>query len=146
MRMKIWEIVGVFAYTQVFALLESVILVVTLILIAELLPYQLLLKHFTTQAVLTSILATLWIIPLHYKAKILSNFPNFENSWLGAVWFGIVVALVIGFSYFLNHYSSFERAFRIFIEKLTVVSLFYLVVDLASLVIILVRNLVIATV
>ena len=142
MRMKAWQIVGVFSYTQVFALLESIILLLALILIAELLPYQLFLKHFTTQAALISILATLWIIPLHYKYQILTSFPILENSWADAVWFGIFVTLVIVFSVLFHRNSGLERSFQKFLDKLTVVSLLYLIVDIFGLVVILVRNLV----
>ncbi len=142
MRMKIWEIVGVFSYTQVFALLESIILVLALILVAELLPSQLFLKHFTTQAALIGILGTFWIIPLHYKSQILASFPFFDNSWVSAAWFGIFVALIIVISILFQHFSKLERAFQWFIDKLTTVSLLYLIVGISSLLVILVRNLV----
>jgi hypothetical protein len=144
MRMKIWEIVGVFAYTQVFAFLESSLLLLSLIIIAELLPYPLFLKHFTTQAALISILATLWIIPLHYKTQILTIFPKFENSWASGIWLGIFVALVVGLSFLLSRYKRLERAFDTFIDKLTVVSSLYLIVDISSLLIVLIRNVVFA--
>jgi hypothetical protein len=144
MRMRIWEIVGVFSYTQVFAILESIILVLVLILIAELLPYQLFLEHFTVQAALAGILGTFWIIPLHYKSQILAAFPVLENSWAAVVWFGFFVALVIAFSVLFRRYSRIEQAFQKFIDKLTTVSLLYFIVGLSSLVVILIRNLVAA--
>ena len=144
MRMKIWEIVGVFSYTQVFALLESIFLVLTLILIAELLPYPLFLKHFTTQAALICILGTFWVVPLHYRSQILAEIPIFANSWASAAWFGIFVALLIAISFLFRRYSRLERGFQTFIDKLTAVSLLYLIIDISSLAVILVRNLVFA--
>lgn len=144
MRMKIGEILGVFAYTQVFALLESILVLVVLILIAELLPYQLFLKHFTTQAALLCLLATLWILPLHYKAQILAAYPEFENNWTGIFWFGVFFALVLVISFLFRHYSRIEHSFQTFIDKLTVVSMVYLIVDIASLGIVIVRNLIFA--
>lgn len=144
MRMKIWEIVGVFSYTQVFALFESILLVLLLILIAELLPYRLFLEHFPTQAALICILGTFWVIPLHYRAQILAVFPIFEKSWASAAWFGLFVSLVFAVSLLLQRNSRLERAFQTFIEKLTAVSLLYLIVDISSLAVILIRNLVFA--
>jgi hypothetical protein len=144
LRMKIWEIMGVFSYTQVFALLESILLLVVLIVLAELLPNQFFLKYFTTQAALISILASLWIIPLHYKGQILAAFPIFKNSAAGVVWFGIFVALAVGFSLLFRRFSGMERVFHIFIDKLTVVSMLCLILDITSLILILVRNLIFA--
>jgi hypothetical protein len=144
MRMKIWEIIGIFAYTQVFALLESTLFLLILIFIAELLPYQLFLKHFTSQGALISLLATLWIIPLHYKSQILDAFPRFENTWIWAIWLGLFIALVFGISLLFRRYSKLEQSFHKFIDKLSVVSMMYLTVDVASLGIIIIRNLVFA--
>jgi hypothetical protein len=144
MRMKIWEIVGVFAYTQVFALLESILLLVVLILIAEILPRHLFLEHFTTQAALVSLLVTLWIIPFHYKVQILAAFPSFENRWVGFFWLGLFVTLTIGICLLFRRYTKFEQGFQVFVEKLTVVSMLYLIVDVVSLVIIIARNLIFA--
>jgi hypothetical protein len=144
MRMRIWDIVGVFSYTQVFALLESILLVLVLILIAELLPYQLFLDHFTTQAALAGILGTFWVIPLHYESQILAAFPMLENSRAAAAWFGILVVLVIALSVLFRCYPRLERSFQTFIDKLTTVSLLYLIVGMSSLVVILIRNLIAA--
>jgi hypothetical protein len=144
LRMKIWEIVGVFSYTQVFACFESLLFLVVLILIAGLLPQQVFLKYFITQATLIGLLASIWIIPLHYKDQILAIYPKFENSWTKASWLGIFIVLVIGISFLFRRYSGLEKAFRTFIDKLAVVSMLYLIVDFTSLFIILARNLIIA--
>jgi hypothetical protein len=141
LRMEIWEILGVFSYTQAFALIESIILLLVLVLVAELLPYRLFLKNFTTQAALITILATLWIIPLHYKDQILAAFPKLENSWAAAIWLTTLIALAIGLGFLFHRRSGLEWAFQAFIDKLTAVSSIYLIVDMTSLIIILVRNL-----
>jgi hypothetical protein len=141
LRMNIWEITGVFSYTQFIVLLDCIIILFFVLGLAIVLPRKYFLSQFTPQATITSYLAILWIIPFHYRTSLIQIHPKFEEPWFNWLWLGIMTALFISSIYVVKKSSRLQRGIQIFVDKLSLVSSMYLILSLISLIIIFFRNL-----
>jgi hypothetical protein len=131
-----WDSVSIFAYTQAFALLESVVVLFVLVVLSIVLPVRFFRDKFAAQgSVMVFVAACL--------AVLLRAFDLGLRSWnFGELLLGLVLSLVpIGASCVLVHCSQrLEDAIGAFAERLTLMLYVYVPLGLLSLVFVVARN------
>ena len=133
LRMTYSELLAAGAYTLVFALLESVLLFLALVLLAVLLPASWLREGFAVRGVLVLCVLLAWL----FLSPRLQNQPPWASVLLLAV---LLVAL--GLSYkLLRNQQGLAHTIRDLLERLSLLSGLYLALDLLSLLLVLARNL-----
>lgn len=135
-KLTIWELIGAIAYTQVFALLESVIFL-TLFLAARLiLPRKWFADQFVPATSLLVVVITLWAIAAHNYDKVIRNWGGRDFlPWLLLIVVSLIIPLLV---------SRLERARNIttaIVERASILAFVYLFIDSLSIIIIVARNL-----
>lgn len=133
---SISEIVGAFSYSQLFAFFESALFLLGLIAAAVVLPGQLLRDRFAVQAGTIALLSSGWAVVLQQMA---ANLPSWSPQTFAAL--GGLYLLSIGVACILIHrFAVLETGVRVFIERLTVLLYLYAPLTAASVVVVIVRN------
>lgn len=131
-----WDNISIFAYTQAFALLESVVILFVLVVLSILLPVRFFRDRFAAQGSVMVFVAACW-------AVLLRAFDLGLRSWgLNEFLLGLALSPVpIGASCALVHCSDrLARAIEAFAERLTVLLYIYVPLGLLSLVLVVARN------
>lgn len=144
MRLDIGEIAGVFAYTQSFILFETFLILLCVIALACLLPRQLILDRFVSQGAILVLVTSFWVIPVHYQERIVSKLSLNVTNYLIFIFILALTYMVsmFGLSIILRRYPRFESGFQSFVDRLVVLSAIYGLLDLASLFIVIYRNII----
>ncbi len=129
-----WDLISIFAYSQAFALLESAIFLLVLILLSMILPARLFRHRFVAQGSVVMFLAAIYALVFQFK-----SWTDFSSTVL---FLGAVLYLVLnGVAYVLvKRYKRLEQAIHAFVEQLTVLLYFYVPVTLVSVIIVIARN------
>jgi len=139
--MSIWRILSVASYVLAFALFESLLIFGLIFLICLLLPERLFgvkLIHLVAIIVITvSILISFIHLYDYWEIDSLS-FADWIVSW---VLFGLFVTITLLF--FLTRYNRVQKGFQSVIDRLAILSLVYISLDILGLFVITVRNLIV---
>ena len=134
--MNLWEMAGVIAYTQAFALLETLLIVSIFVVVAFVLPG----KWFRDDLVVTStaimFVLTIWLIILHYNSAWIED-RNARALALWGVTFLVALVVLIGFS---RKWEAADSISMQVISRLSILAVLYLAIDLVSVLIIAIRN------
>ncbi len=123
LRASIPEVIGVYAYVQGVALLESVILVGFIILLAAILPHLLLRTQFVAKGAVLVIILAFWAMSIQAQGEVILR------------WNLLPLAAVIFVSLFLVHRSQqVAERIRASVERLMVLSLVYIFIDIAAII------------
>ena len=136
LRLSTWELVGVVSYTLVFAFVESLIILFVFVLIAAILPERFFRQKFVSISVIFIVLAAIWVIPIHL-------YEDTIRSWgmLGAVGFlSLVLISFIAAYAFVFRSSKFEESILSVAQRVTVLAVLYVLVDLAAFMVLVSRN------
>lgn len=136
LRLSISELLGVVAYTQVFALLESAFVLVFFLVVSFLLPKRWLAYQFVPATSILVFVATLWAIAAHNYDKVIRNWGAREFlPWLILVMISLALAWVL-----VSRSKKVRNAIVELVDRATVLAAVNLFIDSLSLVIILIRN------
>jgi hypothetical protein len=130
------DVFGAFAYTQLFAFFESLVVCLGLVLASVLLPRRVLRDKFVSQAAMLALLLSTWAIVLQL---IFLKHSSWSVKTL-ALW-SIPCLIAIGVSYLLiERYRRVEQAIRSLVERLSVLTYVYVFLTVVSVIAILLRN------
>lgn len=136
LRLSIWDLIGVIAYTQALALVESIIILLGLLLLAALLPQ----KWFRDKAVAlsTAIVFSVaaWVIAAQINFEVIRTLP--VRSLLP--WFAACLASAAFFYALVYRYKRLETLIVSFVDRLLTLAFGYLLVDILSILVIVARN------
>ena len=132
LHMPSWELLGAAAYTLTFALLESLLLLLALIVLAFVLPASLLRHSFAVKGTVILSTAASWVCFLAL-AKIELPLLPIRAFWAYCLSLGLAYAL-------LSRFSSMTRAIEALLERLSVLSNLYVMADLIGLLVVVARN------
>jgi hypothetical protein len=135
MRMDLWDAIGAIAYTQVFALVESLILWAALVFLGLILPKRWFADRFVAQASAMVGVFSIWILARHYLFEL---YPTLDQ---GARPF-LIVIITLSFLilwFMINRFTRLNIALMSIAGRLAVLGFVYLLLDVASLLIILTR-------
>jgi hypothetical protein len=139
--LRIWDLLGTFAYAQTFALVESIMILGIVVLLAVVLPPRLLRSKLVAKG---SVLALLIV-----GSAVVVQFVGIK-PWLGArpwlskkLYLGIALFLLaLGASWVLiDRHKRVETSVVSFAQRLTVLLYFHVPIALLSVVIVILRNL-----
>ena len=136
LQMNIWDLIGVISYTQMFVLLESIIIFLSLILLSIILPAGWFRNKFVALSTGVVFLPACWFFLAHVNDLILLDW-GFRQFLPWVTLFFLSQFLV----FLLIHYSQkVESVIILFVDRVMVLSFVYLLLDLASVLIIVIRN------
>ncbi len=141
LRLTIWDILGVFAYTQIIALLDSLLLLIGLIIPSLFFSPSVRKDHFVPIASAVGYIAMIWIIPYHFLNVLAEWSPLFLQSWVAWLWVGLFILVSGSTVYLIQSSSKLRNGILSFIDRITPLSWIYLFSNLASVLIVIIRNL-----
>ncbi len=133
--MNIWDVVGVTSYVLAFALFESLIYVLPLMLVALILPEKTR-SHFVPLGSLAAIITGVWLM-----------FVNIRGFYYGAVTLeqfllglGLYLISILVPSFLILRFRRFEQAIASIVDRFTVLAYIYLPLACIGALIVLIRN------
>jgi hypothetical protein len=136
-RVSTWDFLGVIAYILTFALVESLVVFLAILLIAFILPSRIFRSKFVALSSIVILVATGWFVYLQYHDEYIQG-RQFVPL---AVW-GFSFIVVLASSIFLIHRSrKLEKTFFSLAQRLAILSILYIFVDMLGVTIIILRNL-----
>jgi hypothetical protein len=137
LRLPLWDVVGLVAYTQVFALLESGFLFLGIVVLSLILPAAWLRQRLPVQGLLLVLAATAAAVVFHYAEDALRGLGVIGLAGLAL----LPLVLFGGGSYAVRRSPRLETAARAFVERVSVLSYLYVFVSVVGLIIVIARNL-----
>lgn len=136
-QMAAWDVVGVVAYVQAFALVESTVVFVPLLLLSVVLPLGWFRDKFVAVGTGIVYLSAAWCVlaQLHDDALRAWRFRQLV-PWLAAFFASLLLVSAL-----IHRSSRAEALITSFVERVTVLASAYLLVALAAVGIVLIRNL-----
>jgi hypothetical protein len=136
LRLNTWDLIGMIAYTQVFALTESIIVFLALLLLGIILPIRLVGDKFVALAGMLVLLSSIWAVLAHYNQEIFGA----EQIKQLAFWFAVYLVSIGALFVLVHRYQSLERLIRSLASRLVVLAFVYVSIGLASVVVVFLRN------
>jgi hypothetical protein len=136
LRLSYWELAGVISYTLLFALVESLIVLVFLIILAALLPARIFRDKFVSISTIFVFLAALWIIPVRI-------YENTIRSWgmigLLGVLFLALISFLISYLVVLKS-KKVDQIINSLMQRVTLLAYVYVFIDIVAVIIVFSRN------
>ncbi|MCJ7537141.1 MAG: hypothetical protein WA997_05425 [Anaerolineales bacterium] len=132
----IWEMIGIMSYPLAFALLESILFLIGLIILAVVLPRKILRDNFIAMGSLTALLATLGMILAHLYGEDFGIWLVRDFGKYLLLLIGLVLVSWVAVYYFKRLAKTIESV----VNRLTPLSTVYLAVDILAVFVILIRN------
>jgi hypothetical protein len=135
-QMSMWDVAGTAAYPLAFALLESVIVFIPVVILGLILPASLRGDKFLPLITALVLLVSIWVGILHFSLGALQAWGTVELLLgLGAFLLSLVVVFVL-----VARSEKLSSAITAFAKRLAVLSALYLLIDIFGLIVIVVRN------
>lgn len=136
LRLSAWDLIGIIAYTQLFALLESVLVFVALIILGGVLPARLFRDKFVPQSSMAVLLTSSWVMLAHSYSGIF----NPDRVKQLALWFALYL-ISLGLAYAaVQRYQKLQALLRAFGNRLMVLSSVYIAIGVLSAAVVVLRN------
>lgn len=124
-KMNMWEVLGALAYTQSFALFETVIVVLLLALLFFVLPRFFVGEQVVPIGMMIVLPVTIWLIILQLNTDWIDD----RNATALAIW-GISLIVVLGTSIFLARRSEkVQGILQTVSDRIVVLAVFLLIID-----------------
>lgn len=133
--MNIWDMWGAMAYTQLFALVESLVLALLLVIAAFILPGRLLRNDLVPSSAVIMFVLAGWILILDSFNLISErNYPALTG------WF-VSLLVFLGISLWLSkRWKALQLSIDQLVGRFSVLAAVYLIVDAISIITIVIRN------
>jgi hypothetical protein len=135
-QMSLWDVIGVVSYPQMFVLFESVVIFLPLVLLSALLPAGWFRDKFVALATGIVYLSVVWFILAHIYDLTL-------RYWgLGQLlpWIGLFLFSQILFFFLIHSSHKLQSIIVSWVNRVAVLSIVYLLIDLISVLIVVIRN------
>ena len=126
-QMSLWDLIGVVSYPQMFALFESVVIFLPLLLLSALLPAGWFRDKFVALATGIVYLSVVWFILAHILGQFLP-------------WIGLFLFSQILFFFLIHSSHKLQSTIVSWVNRVAVLSIVYLLIDLISVLIVVIRN------
>ncbi|RMH02228.1 MAG: hypothetical protein D6706_00455 [Chloroflexi bacterium] len=136
LRLSMWDLLGVVAYSLLFALLETAVVTVFFVVLGMMLPQRWIQGRFVSLATLLVMISAVWFVVLHYNSQAIENR---QIVTLG-IWLASYLLVMGGAVLALYRSQRVETAVAAFVQRLVVLSFFYIVVDIFGLFIVISRQ------
>lgn len=133
------EIFGVFSYLMAFALIESIIIMSTLIVVGIILPGKWFREGFAWKAFITTLVAGIAMILLNnYLFSLNNTMPAMNVIYLSA---GITFVLLISLIWIFQNNPQLQKFFLAVQERMQIFIYFYIPLGIIGLTVVVLRNL-----
>jgi len=129
LKANLWQIMGVFAYTFAFTLIESLLIFGSLVMIAIIFPTKFFRARFVHRG-------TLIAISIAVSALIINFWVLAENKWIISI---IAISFLLLLIY-LSQRPKESKLMNSFAERLTVISIIFIFTDMLSVFYIILRQ------
>jgi hypothetical protein len=137
LRLNTWDLIGAVAYTQAFALVESMITCFLLVIPTMILPGRFFRNKFPSIATAVISLTSLWFILAHNNDQTIRLWG--AKQFL--IW-GVVYAITVVASIFLVYkFEILHRIIDAILQRLSMLSSIYVFIGVVSFIVVIVRNL-----
>jgi hypothetical protein len=135
-HLDLLKLVSIFAYTQAFALFESVVMCGSLVLLAMLLPGTTLRDRFVATSNAAIIVVAGWAVAAQVYDDTIRTWPvSILLLWVGVVCASVVVSAIL-----VRQWRAFERMMITFGKRMTPFLYVYLPISLLSVAVVIIRN------
>jgi hypothetical protein len=135
-RLSLWDIVGIIAYTLVFALLECLVIWLAVVLLSIVLPKRWFRERFVALGTMIVLLTSGWAILAHFNDEALAQW----SAWDSFLWFGLYLVSLGVFYTLVFRFDRLERWIVSFADRLLILAYLYLLLDFLAFVIVALRN------
>lgn len=143
LQMSLGSALAVLAYALALALIESLLALGTLVLAAMALPRRVFQERRVALVALGFLMTFLWVIPVHFQTTILNrlswNMIAYQALVMG--WLLSYLSALIFFSHRLLRRGEFHQRVIAFFDRLSLLALIYLPIDVICLLVVIWRNL-----
>jgi hypothetical protein len=136
LRLNYWDLFGVIAYTQIYALIESIVVVISLIIIAALLPSKLFRSKFVAIGTIAIIITSIWFILAHYNDEVIRLW-GFKQFVIALLLF--LMSLLVPYFIVLRS-TNLRNIIDSIVQRIAVLAFVYIMIDILSIVVIIIRN------
>ena len=140
--MRVGQIVGIFAYMQVIALIEGFLLFVLATLLAIVLPRRIFLNNYVPQVTLLVLAMAFWAIGVHLYSEQVALGDVARDHALHYYWIAVWTVVFLALSILIRFKSRLNSLLLSFVDRLTFVSSVYLFFAVISLPVVILRNLI----
>lgn len=137
LRLDVWELVGVIAYTQAFALLETILIWGLIMLLTLILPRRLTGERFMPLISTLIFIHALWVGILHVSFETFRAMSTFQLLSIPLLYLLSVTMAVL----LVLRSGRFNTLLRSILDRLAVLVSLYIIIDILSILVILMRNL-----
>lgn len=134
LNLDFWSLASILAYALAFALLESVVLLLGLVLLAAVFPQRLFRDRFVAQSGVIILLTTGWAIVLQ-RPEVAAW--TLKPLLLSAV---VYLILVVVSCVLVYRYKRLEKAMDALVERLTVFLYIYIPASFLGVIVVILRN------
>ena len=136
LRMSIWQLIGVIAYVQAFALVESLAIAALLIIISIILPKRIFRDNIISISAMFIFVTALWAVLAHYSEDTIRLWRIKEFlPWI------TIYIFSIGIGYYLvQRFEQLAKTIRLMVDRISVLAFFYVFIGMVSIVIVIFRN------
>jgi hypothetical protein len=136
LRLPLWDVVGLVAYTQAFALVESILFFAGVVGLSLVLPAAWLRQRLPLQGLLLVVVATVAAATFHYAEHTLRSFGILGLGFLVLM---PLLLFALG-SYLVRRYGWLEKGALAFVRRISVLSYLYVSIGFVGLLIVIARN------
>lgn len=138
LRLNAWDLIGMIAYNQAFALLESALVFLVLVLGALLLPPRWRQVEFHALATGMVFTSTAWFVLVHFNDDAIRLWGMGQFARWGLVY----LASLAGVFLLIQRFAPVARGLSVITHRLSVLSVFYALTGAGGLLLVILRNLV----
>ncbi len=135
LRLTLWDLLGVISYDLLFALVETVIVFVGLVLLAAVLPPKWMSRRMVVVSAVILFVLSLWVAFLHYNSQLIER----RQIVALALWGISLVAVLAGLLWTILQRPAIEKKVKSFVQQLANLSFLYLFFDVIAIIIVLIR-------
>jgi len=136
-QLNAWEIIGGISYTLTFALIESVFLFVLVLIVNFIVPKQFFAEKFILNSTILALLIFIWAILVQKNYdSIISLDGKIILFLFSIILLSIVVVIVVA-----NRIRNLEIIISTIVNKVVVLAVIYLILDMLGILIVIIRNL-----
>jgi len=136
LAMDTWTLAGTIAYTQAFALIESLLVLGLMVILAVILPGKWYRERFVAQSSVAIILAAIASVLAHLYGQGWSMW----NTRGFLTWLGILFCLILVASILVARFERLQRGLEALADRLLILSSVYIAIGLVSLILVFIRN------
>lgn len=137
LRLTVWDVIGIITYLEAYALLETILLWLVLVLMALVLPGWLFRTRLVAQGTLIILLSSVWAVVLHFRLNAFWDLTSpLRTAWIVTYLVSLFLAV-----YFLHQSQKIEGWLVAFANRVELLATFYLGLGVVGSVVVILRNL-----